>query len=443
MLSQQEYREKIRLQKDKIANLERVFESKISNLKMKKSSLETKSSLSSSVGFIKGFSEKAEQQIAELELINSQIEKLTSEKYTRINNEKRILNQLKDEYNSKKDGFEEDKKARSTKNKQEFKKSFERNKKKIVIGVIIVCAAIVAIVIAAVSHAVKISTEENRDYYISIDDKFTFDCNAEYDEQYKSISCEDRTISGTFSNYDTITFDKYNHIYGGTSSDYKVNGNNFEKELGYQVYTSLYETDDFNKDDLDTLESYSYISLYNTVLERDVFQKQIDIEYKLTEDDKNLIIQKHEDWKIWKQAEEERKAREEAEQKAKEAEDQAKRDAEKAESERKSTEEEAKRKAEEAAKAQAEQNKYKESNDGAEITDVAYMCARMLGTKLGQNISPHITTIRASAWTDNYTWVTNMSYYIDKITSNTDIGIYHCKWTYHGPGTETVIDVYK
>lgn len=176
-------------------------------------------------------------------------------------------------------------------------------------GLIITLGIIVgAFVVLGIIGAIKNSIEENRDYYIAIDDEFTFDCNAHYNEENKTIYCDEQTISGTFSNFD-IT-----ELYWVE----KIEGNNFTYKVKGSIYKSEYEKENFNIDDFNSeIKRNVTIYLKNNYLKKDVLKKEITIHYHLSEADKALIEQKHNDWKAWKEAED---AKSKAESEAKEQE---------------------------------------------------------------------------------------------------------------------------
>lgn len=175
--------------------------------------------------------------------------------------------------------------------------------------ILIVSASIIAglTLIVVGFFVIRDIIEKNRNYFINIDDEFTFDCNlSEREHNTSYIGCEDRIISGTFSNYNTVRID---------ATEYQ--SDTFRETIYYSVSKSLYERDDFDINSVgDELTTTTRIDLYNEILETDVANKTVKIHFKLSEKDKELIIKKHNDWKVWKEAEEKAKAEAEARAKA-------------------------------------------------------------------------------------------------------------------------------
>ena len=224
------------------------------------------------------------------------------------------------------------------------------HKKPILIALGIVLALILIVVI---KNAIEVAIEENRDYYISIDDEYTFDCNASYDEKSKNLYCEEREMPGEFSDYETV------YISGGVSD-------RGEGKFVIVSQRSFYKPDYETEDELDfakienNLKVNSDVYIYNRRLQKAVFRKNYIINYRLTDADKELIAKKREDWKEWKIAEEKAKAEREAEE-AKKKEEAAKA------AEEKKKQEEAK-KAEEEAKKAEDARKAEEANKTTTIT---------------------------------------------------------------------------
>ncbi|MCR5700127.1 MAG: cell envelope integrity protein TolA [Candidatus Saccharibacteria bacterium] len=170
-------------------------------------------------------------------------------------------------------------------------------------SIIVTSALILVIAGIVIGKAIKRNIEENRDYYIAIDDEFTFDCNAHYDEKNKTIYCDEQTISGTFSNFDIV------ELYWVD----KIEGNNFTYKAKNSIYKSEYEKENFNINDFNSeIKRNVTIYLKNNYLKKDVLRKEIIIHYHLSEADKALVEQKHNDWKTWKEAEDTKKAEQEA-----------------------------------------------------------------------------------------------------------------------------------
>lgn len=166
------------------------------------------------------------------------------------------------------------------------------NKKKIWTGIGAVGVSAVAIV--------AISSESN---YIDIEENFTFDCNAIYNETNNVIQCTEREISGKYSARDNVK------LMSGetelTSSD-----GNFSKKIVVPIIPAS------------EFESYTDISIYalenkygetkeQFVLFEDDNQKlskEVAIEWTLSSDDKKLLDSKQDEWK--KKRDDEKKAAE-------------------------------------------------------------------------------------------------------------------------------------
>ena len=152
-------------------------------------------------------------------------------------------------------------------------------------------------VIAAIGVIIKNSIEENRNYYISVNKENTFDCNANYDEKAKILSCEERQINGEFSDYETTKIDGYVTL--------SVEGNKFIFTPYNTVQKSDYEVDgelDFEKIENHLSESYR-VYIKNNYLNKRFAEIAISVRYKLSEADKALISKKQNDWKKWKENE--------------------------------------------------------------------------------------------------------------------------------------------
>lgn len=184
---------------------------------------------------------------------------------------------------------------------------FKQHKKSclVVLGIILG-----VIIIGAISVVIRNNIEENRDYYISVDKEYAFDCNASYDEKTKEISCEEQTITGKFSEYPTVKIDGYITVH--------ADGDKFSIKPYNDIYKSRYETDDFDIEKLEKGLSTNYIIyLENTQLNKRFAETTISVRYKLSEADKELITKKHNDWKEWKESED-AKAKAESETKEQE-----------------------------------------------------------------------------------------------------------------------------
>ncbi|MBR1875106.1 hypothetical protein IJ798_01865 [Candidatus Saccharibacteria bacterium] len=327
--TQKSQRERMYSEKDKIRLEKETYDSQIENidarlevLDNKKRMLDFKRETLSSLTFISAVSEKNNKNIQEIERINADILKLKQERYKLNNARKNAKDRMK--MVSKK--IKDDKKASGEDATTKVQNFFKKYRKAIVtfagmLLVIFICSIILGIV-----NSTKETTERNRDYYITMDqDEYVFDCDIQETEY--SLNCKKRKISGTFSEYDTVEFE-----YG---SSYEVIGDHFSKEVQDYIYSSDYQTENFDIANVKRTQSRNtYIVLKNTFLGEDVFQKSVEIKYNLSDSDLEIIQKTHDGWlekkrqeEAKKQEEAERKAQQEAEEKAK-AEEEAKKEAE-------------------------------------------------------------------------------------------------------------------
>lgn len=174
---------------------------------------------------------------------------------------------------------------------------FFRQHKKVIIPILLLL-----VITPFAIHSIRMHIEEGRDYYIKTADYVTFDCNPTYNSQTQQMACQERTLKGQFSNYDSVDIE-----YGSTS------GNEFSKPIqGYVFYTLQdLDTNSFEKG-VDTDES---VILRNNVLKKNVVETNIKVHYKLTVKDIAQIKQIYSDWKV---AEEKRVTQERADKLAQE-----------------------------------------------------------------------------------------------------------------------------
>lgn len=198
---------------------------------------------------------------------------------------------------------------------------FERHKVlTIIVGLIIIVS-----LVSNIKHSISASIENGKNFYITIQDEFSFDCEAT-DSDSTSAYCKERTISGNFSNYDTVKFDW----------DYKIaiNGDTFTYRVTNPIKSDFYQTDNFDINNLpDEFDAHETIELRNKVLNKTVASKFVTVHYKLNDSDKQIISRLHDKW-VAKEAQEEadKKATEEAAAKA-EQEEQARQETETANTE--------------------------------------------------------------------------------------------------------------
>ena len=186
---------------------------------------------------------------------------------------------------------------------------FERHKVlTIIVGLIVIVS-----LISNIKHSISASIENGKNFYITIQDEFSFDCEAT-DSDSNSSYYKERTISGNFSNYDTVKFDW----------DYKVaiNGDTFTYRVTNPIKSDFYQTDNFDISNLpDEFDAHETIELRNKVLNKTVASKFVTIHYKLNDSDKQIISRLHDKWVAKKvQDEADKKAAEEAAAKAKQEE---------------------------------------------------------------------------------------------------------------------------
>ena len=166
---------------------------------------------------------------------------------------------------------------------QDIKIFLDRNKLWLILGAVALVIVMGVIIVNSMGRRI----EEGRNYYINIDERFEFDCNAKI--EHSLIYCEEHTINGTFSNYDTVQF--------AWTLDTTTNGDNFAKRIHDTVGAFLYQKNDFNIDDLrNGIDVNHSLSLENKVLNKAVANKTITVHYNFSEADLGLIGQQHEKW---------------------------------------------------------------------------------------------------------------------------------------------------
>ena len=189
----------------------------------------------------------------------------------------------------------------------------------------------------------KIKEEESRDYFIKVEDVNT-DCVAAFDSLTDSLKCNKIKISGEFSKYETAEL-RESFSYDNSLD---IDGGKFEKnkESSFSLY-QFYSRDNYNPQDTNFFEEKITFEIFNKVLNKVVKSKTVTIRYNLTDEDKNLFVNKFNEYKNKKQAEAEEKQRKQAEEKAIREKEETERKAklEKEEAERKAAEERAKREA--------------------------------------------------------------------------------------------------
>ena len=345
--SSKEIRRKIRSKKAEIHRIKSSYNEKITQLKDKERTLRDKVYFKERMSLISGGASGEEQK--RLEDVRNELVKVKSEKEKKLAAAEAELDKLQDDYRDNFDKYQKADKKKLENKITDAKNTIKRNKTAIVIGSTVVGALLLFFLVNTIINAIAVAGEESKNFFININDQFTFDCNVTVDNRYaNSTKCAEREISGEFSNYTSVIF-AYSYYPGsGAYNDTSVttNGNNFTKKLNDELVTrTLWETDEFDYSALGSGIDREYrLELFNTKLNRAVASKVVKVHYNFTEADKNIISDNHSGWVEWKKAEEERKVAEEA-----------KKQAEKEEANRKAAEEAAKKKAEEEAKKQAEE----------------------------------------------------------------------------------------
>jgi len=346
IITSKQFRERIRLQKSKIESIKKSYSIKIDILKRKKKTLETRVSVASNANFIPGMSNRAKKKLSELETINFQIESLEKEMNEKLEPETNLLNRLEIAYNDNRNKLSENDR-RYLKNKKD---SFIDKIKDHKLLTIFICLITFFVIKETITSIIRENTEKSRDYYVTTnEDSYEFNCDIDKTESDTWLYCSKQTISGTFSNYDTVEFD--------WGSSYKISDGNFTKTLKTSIPTSYYQTENFDKDSLKRyFEVTEPITLTNKVLRKTVAEKKIDVKYNLSDSDIELIAQKHDEWVV-------KKAQEEADKKA--AEEKAK-----AEQEEKARQEAESQKAEETpTPAPTQEQTTTKQDNGEELPD--------------------------------------------------------------------------
>lgn len=85
-------------------------------------------------------------------------------------------------------------------------KKFISEKKGIFVGC--VCLLLGLVSLWQISNLITEIEEENRDYFINVDEEYSFECDIDYAKtrDYTDYYCKTRAISGTFSNYENVSF---------------------------------------------------------------------------------------------------------------------------------------------------------------------------------------------------------------------------------------------
>lgn len=383
-----EERAKIRRLEQELLQNKKYYSEKIRNL------VETESRLRGQAANVNLLTPKLiKKQEEKTQEIKKEIEETERERDKKIEKIEREITIAKDNYKNNHDEYKkEDKRVRNRKIK-DMKMLFHHYRFAFAGLLIIILVIIIFSIVSIISKKIEITNERNRNYYVDIDENFTFDCNAKYDGGF-SAYCEDRFISGQYSHYDTVEFT--------WTVSLTTNGNSFTQKLYDYVEPSSYKRKDFNIEDLKNGMDKSYtFSLKNKVLNEIVANKTVKIHYNFSEADLNIISQLHDKW-VSEETEKEAKAQQEAEEKArkeaeKEAEDKARKEAEE-----KAAEEEAKKKATESG-----DNPYQIPEN--EISTAIVVCKRVLKNAYGIDVKT--TDYSSGNWSGrDYEWILAFRY---------------------------------
>lgn len=369
-------RKQIRNKKKEILALRRSYFEKLNKLRQQETSLRNKISFSDQFSIVTmgltGNQEKKQKIEDAYEEIRQTIEKTKEERDKEISKLKKELDRLKADYRDNFDKYERSEKREKAKSREnrktDFNHFYRRNKITIIITTISVSFFVFLIITIRIANTITNSIETGREYYINLQNNYSFDCKAEVSSSGNQIYCKERTLDGTFSNYPSVKFD--------SEYDITINNNNFSKRVTAYLPNSFWKVDDFDENSLASgFDKEITIKLDNTKLKTTVATAVASIHYNFTDADRALITQKHSEWVEQKRIEaEEKAAREEAERLAKEeaerkaAEEAARQQAEKEEAERKAAEEKA-------AKEEASRHyKLKKINDGETCPSNAELC---------------------------------------------------------------------
>ena len=303
----EEIRLKIHLLKAELSQAKSYYNNKIALLSQLETQLRRKPAV---IGMLsQKLATKQEQKWEEVKDKLSKLKKERDEKIQKIEDELNGLEKTYKENHSK--NQETNRKSREEKLKNV--KNFLIRYKYLFIGLAVIVVLVnIALAIPVIIRNNEISREKNRDYYINIDEGFSFDCNIE--ESNYSLFCEERIIEGTFSNYESVKFSDQDGVI--------THNNAFAKRLRDSVPAFLYQTSNYDAIKLNGFDTTISITLENIILNSGVTQKSIPIHYSFTDADKAFLTQKHDEW-VKRKAEEEARAQREAEERKAEEEKRA------------------------------------------------------------------------------------------------------------------------
>ena len=301
--SPREIRTEIHSLKAELSQAESFYNNKIALLRQVETQLSRKPAV---IGMLsQKLAAKQEQKWEETKDKLSKLKKERDEKIQRLESELSSLEKTYEERHNEHQVASRE----SREEKLKGVKNFFVRYKYLLIGLMVIIVVInLALAVPVLIRNAEISREENRNYYINIDEQFSFECNIE--ESSYSLLCEERIIEGTFSDYESVKFSDQDGVI--TYDD------KFAKRFRESVPTFLYQTSDFDALKLDGFDTEIGITLENTLLNRGVAQKAISIHYSFTDADIALLTRKHDEWLKRKAEEEARVQREAEERKAEE-----------------------------------------------------------------------------------------------------------------------------
>lgn len=241
-------------------------------------------------------------------------------------------------------------------------------KQKIATAAISIVLALLTIGVLGTFAAVqstKIATEKGRDYFIEVEENITADCGLFYNQSSEEFRCKEVAFSGKLSSYETTELRINDKSY---DVETKVDDNNFSiTKKSFSPSNFHYKSFSFSIDDIKNVSADIELSIYNTVLKKDMATKLVHIEYTITDEEAARIKSRYEEYLIEeaerKAEEEKERAEREAEEKKKQEEAEAAKKAEEEAEKKRQEEEERKRQEEEARKRQEEEEAAKRAEE--------------------------------------------------------------------------------
>lgn len=295
-------------EKSAYVNMKERYRTKISLLENKKQMLEMKTRMGSAFSFIPKVSDSTDKSVDEIEKIDANIAKLKEERNKKVSEKKREVESAKSELKEYVKGL----------------KTMQFTKKHIkAIGAtvfLLISIPIFSLTTKNIQNKIEIEREEKRDYYINTsEEEYIFECNIDEskieDNYYSSIPCQEREISGKFSEYETVEL-----------QDVSAEGNMFREKINKSISSYEYIKSNFDVEKIDEdLSVTKTFVLYNRRLQKTVASKTITAKYVLTDNDKKIIENRHKQYLKYEEEQKAKREKEEAERKAKEAEEENRR----------------------------------------------------------------------------------------------------------------------